>query len=105
MGQQTSAPPAHPAASPATANGGGGVGGAAAAVTPAWSRPDDASRQAQLDAMKRRATGLPAPPGGVVVTAPGLEGQYARLRGGAAAAGAVLAGGCPAGCAAPARLP
>src|SRR3989442_1731150 len=55
MGQQTSAPPAHPAASPATANGGGG---AAAAVTPAWSRPDDASRQAQLEAMKRRATGL-----------------------------------------------
>src|SRR5689334_20744993 len=26
--------------------------------TPAWSRPDDATRQAQLDAMKRRATGL-----------------------------------------------
>src|SRR2546428_11789776 len=63
MGQQTSAPPAHPAASPATANGGGG---AAAAVTPAWSRPDDASRQAQLEAMKRRAAGPLGPAGAVV---------------------------------------
>src|SRR2546427_7281586 len=72
MGQQTSAPPAHPAASPATANGGGG---AAAAVTPAWSRPDDASRQAQLEAMKRRATGLLALAVVVFVTARLFGGQ------------------------------
>src|SRR5437899_2154126 len=72
MGQQTSAPPAHPAASPATANGGGG---AAAAVTPAWSRPDDASRQAQLEAMKRRATGLLALAVVVFVTARVVEAQ------------------------------
>src|SRR5256712_10169393 len=31
---------------------------APAPVTPQWSRPDDAERQARLDAMKRRATGL-----------------------------------------------
>src|SRR2546427_5581203 len=76
MGQQTSAPPAHPAASPATANGGGG---AAAAVTPAWSRPDDASRQAQLEAMKRRATGLLALAVVVFVTARIFEAQYPWL--------------------------
>src|SRR3989442_12057569 len=90
MGQQTSAPPAHPAASPATANGGGG---AAAAVTPAWSRPDDASRQAQLEAMKRRATGLPAL-AGVVVLAPRVFGAHYPLPrlGRAAAQGALLGG-------------
>src|SRR2546429_840468 len=90
MGQQTSAPPAHPAASPATANG---VGGAAAAVTPAWSRPDDASRQAQLDAMKRRATGLLAPAVVVFVAARGVAAQYPRPGWGGAAAGAALRGG------------
>src|SRR2546428_5711741 len=90
MGQQTSAPPAHPAASPATANGGGG---AAAAVTPAWSRPDDASRQAQLEAMKRRATGLLALAGVGFGTPPGLGGQYSSPRGGGGAARGALLGG------------
>src|SRR2546421_6811277 len=90
MGQQTSAPPAHPAASPATANGGGG---AAAAVTPAWSRPDDASRQAQLEAMKRRATGLLALAVVVFVTARVLEAQYPWLGWGRATAEASLGGG------------
>src|SRR2546425_450438 len=93
MGQQASAPPAHPAASPATANGGGGVGGAAAAVTPAWSRPDDASRQAQFDAMKRRATGLLALAVVVFVTARVLEAQYPWLGWVRATAEASLVGG------------
>src|SRR3989442_538432 len=93
MGQQTSAPPAHPAASPATANGGGEVGGAAAAVTPAWSRPDDASRQAQLDAMKRRATGLLALAVVVFVAARIFEAQYPWLGWVRATAEASLVGG------------
>src|SRR2546427_3588156 len=90
MGQQTSAPPAPPAASPATANGGGG---AAAAVTPAWSRPDDASRQAQLEAMKRRATGLLALAVGVFVTARVFGAQYPWLGWGRGTAPASLGGG------------
>src|SRR2546425_13037636 len=88
MGQQTSAPPAHPTSSPAPA-GGGGV----AAVSPAWSRPDDASRQAQLDAMKRRATGLPALAVAAFVAARIFEGQYPRLGWGRGAAAAALVGG------------
>src|SRR5256712_676481 len=90
MGQQTSAPPAHPAASTATAGGGGG---AAAAVTPAWSRPDDASRQAQLDAMKRRATGLLALAVVVFVAARIFEAQYPWLGWVRATAEASLVGG------------
>src|SRR2546426_2117918 len=93
MGQQTSAPPAHPAASPATANGGGGVEEAAATVTPAWSRPDDASRQAQLDAMKRRATGLLALAVVVFVAARIFEAQYPWLGWVRATAEASLVGG------------
>src|SRR5207244_11700651 len=93
MGQQTSAPPAHPAASPATANGGAGVGGAAAAVPPAGSRPDDASRQAQLGAMKRRATGLLALAVVVFVTARVLEAQHPWLGWVRATAEASLVGG------------
>src|SRR2546425_114002 len=89
MGQQTSAPPAPPTSSPATAGGGGG-----AAVSPAWSRPDDASRQAQLDAMKRRATGLLAPAVAVFVAARTFEAQYPWLgRVGATGGGAL--GGLP----------
>src|SRR3989442_3117225 len=90
MGQQASAPPAPPAASPATANGGGG---AAAAVTPAWSRPDDASRQAQLEAMKRRATGLLALAVVVVVTPRVVEAQDPWLGWVRGAAAAALVGG------------
>src|SRR5437667_1147982 len=88
MGQQTSAPPAPPTSSPATAGGGGG-----AAVSPAWSRPDDASRQAQLDAMKRRATGLLALAVAVFVTARVLEAQYPWLGWVRATAEASLVGG------------
>src|SRR3989442_3299570 len=90
MGQQASAPPAPPAASPATANGGGG---AAAAVTPAWSRPDDASRQAQLEAMKRRATGLLALAVVLFVDARVVGAQYPWLRSGRAAGEGALVGG------------
>src|SRR2546427_53137 len=88
MGQQASAPPAHSAASPATAGGGGGV-----AVTPAWSRPDDASRQAQLDAMKRRAAGPPAPAPRGVATPRLFQAQYPPLRWVAGTAQASLVGG------------
>src|SRR2546430_4671941 len=88
MGQQPSAPPAPPAASPVTANGGGG-----AAVTPAWSRPDDASRQAQLDAMKRRATGLLALAVVVFLAARIFEAQYPWLGWVRATAQASLVGG------------
>src|SRR5436309_14505956 len=88
MGQQTSAPPAHPTSSPAPA-GGGGV----AAVSPAWSRPDDAPRQAQLDAMKRRATGLLALAVVVFVAARIFEAQYPCLGWVRATAEASLAGG------------
>src|SRR2546428_14190423 len=88
MGQQTSAAPAPPTSSPATA--GGGVG---ATVSPAWSRPDDASRQAQLDAMKRRATGLLALAVVVFVAARLFEAQDPWLRWGGGAAEAALLGG------------
>src|SRR2546422_841176 len=44
--------------------------------TPVWSRPDDAVRQAQLDAMKRRATGLLALAAAVFGAATALEGRY-----------------------------
>src|SRR2546425_11542201 len=48
-------------------------------VTPSWSRPDDAVRQAQLDAMKRRATGLLALAAAVFAGASAFEGQYPWL--------------------------
>src|SRR3989442_14722704 len=88
MGQQTSAPPAHPTSSPAPA-GGGGV----AAGSPAWPRPDDASRQAQLDAMKRRATGLLPLAVVVFVAARIFEAQYPWLGWVRATAEASLVGG------------
>src|SRR5437870_10533401 len=88
MGQQTSAAPAPPTSSPATA--GGGVG---ATVSPAWSRPDEASRQAQLDAMKRRATGLLALAVVVFVAARVFEAQYPWLGWVRATAEASLVGG------------
>src|SRR5438094_661310 len=47
--------------------------------TPVWSRPDDAVRQAQLDAMKRRATGLLALAAAVFGAATAFEGQYPWL--------------------------
>src|SRR4029077_13679174 len=48
-------------------------------VAPSWSRPDDAVRQAQLDAMKRRATGLLALAAAVFAGASMYEGQYPWL--------------------------
>src|SRR3989440_3790478 len=48
-------------------------------VPPVWSRPDDAVRQAQLDAMKRRATGLLALAAPVFRAAAALETRYPLL--------------------------
>jgi uncharacterized membrane-anchored protein YjiN (DUF445 family) len=41
-----------------------------------WTRPDDAARQARLDAMKRRATGLLALAAALFAAASILEGRY-----------------------------
>src|SRR5256886_7432265 len=49
------------------------------AVTPPWSRPDDAVRQAQLDAMKRQATGLLALAAAVFVGASPERGGHSWL--------------------------
>jgi len=62
-------------------------------VAPSWSRPDDAVRQAQLDAMKRRATGLLALAAAVFVGASAFEGQYPWLGYVRATAEASLVGG------------
>src|SRR5437660_10108001 len=62
-------------------------------VTPVWSRPDDAVRQAQLDAMKRRATGLLALAAAVFGAAAALEARYAWLGYVRATAEASLVGG------------
>src|SRR5437899_10714451 len=61
--------------------------------TPAWSRPDDATRQAQLDAMKRRATGLLALAAVVFAGASVFEAQYPWLGYVRATAEASLVGG------------
>src|SRR5881409_620396 len=61
--------------------------------TPVWSRPDDAVRQAQLDAMKRRATGLLALAAAVFAGASAFEGQYPWLGYVRATAEASLVGG------------
>jgi uncharacterized membrane-anchored protein YjiN (DUF445 family) len=61
--------------------------------TPAWSRPDDATRQAQLDSMKRRATGMLALAGVVFGVAAYLEGTYPWLGYVRATAEASLVGG------------
>jgi len=62
-------------------------------VTPAWSRPDDAVRQAQLDAMKRQATGLLALAGVIFVGASLFERAYPWLGYVRATAEASLVGG------------
>jgi uncharacterized membrane-anchored protein YjiN (DUF445 family) len=64
-----------------------------AVTTPAWSRPDDATRQAQLDSMKRRATGMLALAGVVFGVAAYLEGAYPWLGYVRATAEASLVGG------------
>src|SRR5258705_1176341 len=63
------------------------------AATPAWSRPDDATRQAQLDAMKWRATGLLGFALAVFIAARAFEGQYPWLGYIRATAEASLVGG------------
>src|SRR6266496_461336 len=61
--------------------------------TPVWSRPDDAVRQAQLDAMKRRATGLLALAAAVFGAATAFESRYPWLGYVRATAEASLVGG------------
>jgi uncharacterized membrane-anchored protein YjiN (DUF445 family) len=63
------------------------------AAPPAWTRPDDATRQAQLDVMKRRATGLLALAGVVFVIAAILEQRYPWMGYIRATAEASLVGG------------
>jgi uncharacterized membrane-anchored protein YjiN (DUF445 family) len=58
-----------------------------------WSRPDDATRQAQLDVMKRRATGLLALAAAVFGAATAFERQYPWLGYVRATAEASLVGG------------
>src|SRR3989442_9014901 len=62
-------------------------------VIPQWTRPDDAERQARLDAMKRRATGLLAIALLVFVAASLYESQFPWLRFVRATAEASLVGG------------
>src|SRR2546421_11243250 len=62
-------------------------------VPPVWSRPDDAVRQAQLDAMKRRATGLLALAAAIFGAAAALEARYPWLGYVRATAEASLVGG------------
>src|SRR3989440_6851706 len=62
-------------------------------VRPVWSRPDDAVRQAQLDAMKRRATGLLVLATAVFGAAAALEARYPWLGYVRATAEASLVGG------------
>src|SRR5438093_11962042 len=66
---------------------------APAPVTPQWSRPDDAERQARLDAMKRRATGLLAIALLIFVAASLYEAQFPWLGYVRATAEASLVGG------------
>ena len=58
-----------------------------------WSRPDDASRQAQLDAMRRRATGLLGIAAAVFAVARSFEGRWPWLGFVRATAEASLVGG------------
>jgi uncharacterized membrane-anchored protein YjiN (DUF445 family) len=62
-------------------------------VTPQWSRPDDAERQARLDAMKWRATGLLAVALVIFIVALVFEPQYPWLGYVRATAEASLVGG------------
>jgi len=61
--------------------------------TPDWSRPDDATRLAQLNAMKRRATALLGAAGAVFAATLALEGRYPWLGWVRAASEASLVGG------------
>src|ERR1700741_2802012 len=66
--------------------------GVTAPLSP-WSRPDDAARQAQLDVMKRRATGLLALAAAVFAAATAFEDTYPWLGYVKATAEASLVGG------------
>jgi len=66
---------------------------AQAAIVPNWSRPDDADRQARLDAMKRRATLLLGVAGAVFLVASWFERRYPWLGFVRATAEASLVGG------------
>ena len=63
------------------------------AVTPQWTRPDDAEREARLNAMKRRATGLLAVALLVFIAASIYEAQFPWLGYVRATAEASLVGG------------
>src|SRR5256884_4699962 len=76
-----------------TVNPSGGLILAAMTVAPQWSRPDDAERQAGLDAMKRRATGLLAVALLIFIVALVFEPQYPWLGYIRATAEASLVGG------------
>ncbi|HEV8381947.1 MAG TPA: DUF445 domain-containing protein [Gemmatimonadales bacterium] len=68
-------------------------GAQAVSVSPQWGRPDDAERQARLEAMKRRATGLLAVALLVFVAASLYESQFPWLGYVRATAEASLVGG------------
>jgi uncharacterized membrane-anchored protein YjiN (DUF445 family) len=87
--ERAAAPVAAAAAGPA---GPGAVAGPTPAAAP-WARPDDAVRQAQLDAMKRRATGLLALAAALFGGASVLESRYPWLGYLRATAEASLVGG------------
>ncbi|HEY3279101.1 MAG TPA: DUF445 domain-containing protein [Gemmatimonadales bacterium] len=88
MARIAPAAPAPPVPAPAPPEGGARPG-----VTPAWSRPDDATRQAQLDAMKWRATGFLGLAAVVFAAASAFEAQYPWLGYVRATAEASLVGG------------
>src|SRR5216110_608504 len=69
------------------------VGSPPAVPTPQWERPDDAAREARLNAMKRRATGLLLVALAIFVVASLLEAQYPWLGYVRATAEASLVGG------------
>src|SRR3989442_14411446 len=74
-------------------------------ITPQWSRPDDAERQARLDAMKRRATALLGVALGGFVAASIYEPPFSWLGHVRATPAAPLRGGLSPGFAATAPFP
>ena len=93
MGQRNAAPPIPPAPAAASAPPAAPAGAPVVPGTPVWSRPDDATRQAQLDAMKWRATGLLGFAAAVFIAARAFEVQYPWLGYIRATAEASLVGG------------
>ncbi len=93
MGQRNPAPPIPPAPAATSAPPAAPAGPPVVPGTPVWSRPDDATRQAQLDAMKWRATGLLGFAAAVFIAARAFEAQYPWLGYIRATAEASLVGG------------